>query len=171
MLLEGATQRGDVIEHLHEVMQYLRIIYDVVKVDKEIPAQVLLSKPAILHDARGRIFPFHLEFIDSADVSIPIQVQNAIHVAVLTLALQAFIAVLKVRFKDIGLRKIEEGQFVLEDRLRKHGISLTNSWTTVVRPGQHINMSMVFRRQEMVRAICPGCGEKNEESEVDEVIW
>ena len=71
MLLEGATQRGDVIEHLQQVMEFLRTIYDVIKVDKEIPAQVLLSKPAILHDARGRIFPFHLDFIDSAEVSIP----------------------------------------------------------------------------------------------------
>ena len=47
------------------------------------------------------------------------------------MALQAFIAVLKLRFKDIGLRKIEKGQFVLEDTLRKHGISLTSPWTTI----------------------------------------
>ena len=84
MLLEGATQRGDVIERLQQMMEFLRTIYDVIKVDKEIPAQVLHSKPVILHDARGRIFPFHLDFIDSADVSISIQIQNAIHVAVLT---------------------------------------------------------------------------------------
>ena len=87
------------------------------------------------------------------------------------MALQAFIAVLKVRFKDIGLRKIEKGQFVLEDTLRKHGISLTSSWTTVVRPGQHINMSMVFWQQQTVRGICPGCREKNEEPEVEAVDW
>ena len=162
---------GDVVEDQRKVMRYLQTISDVVKVDKEIPAQVLLSNPAILHDARGRIFPFHLDFIDSADVSVEIQVRSAFHMAVLILVLQAFIAVLKVRFKDIGLRKIEKGQFVLEDTFRKHAINFKNSWTTVVRPGQHISMSMVFWQQQAVRGICPGCGEKNKESEVEEVDW
>ena len=32
-----------------------------------IPAQVLLQKPVILNDARGRTLPFHLEFIDCAE--------------------------------------------------------------------------------------------------------
>lgn len=91
--------------------------------------------------------------------------------AFLTPLLQAFVAVLKVRFKDIGLRKIEKGQFVLEDTRRKKAISLKSSWSTVVRPGQHISMSMIFRQQQTVRGSCPSCGESNEESEVEEVDW
>ena len=152
-------------------MEILRLVYAAVNAHNEIPPQVLLSEPAILHDARGRLLPFHLDFINSADVSILIQVQNAIRVAVLKLLLQALIAVLKVRFEDIGLRKIEKGQFVLEDTFRKHTISLKSSWTTVVRPGQQISMSMVFWQQQTVRGICPSCGKKNEEPEIEAVDW
>ncbi len=46
----------------------LRDIATIVKVSQTIPAQVLLSKPVVLLDARGRCAPFHLEFIDSAEV-------------------------------------------------------------------------------------------------------
>lgn len=49
----------------------LQDVHTILTVDKEIPAQVLLSKPVILLDARGRFFPFHLESIDSAEVRIP----------------------------------------------------------------------------------------------------
>ena len=157
--------------YLQQLMENLRTIYAAINADKEIPPQVLHSKPAILHDARGRICSIHLDFIDSADVGIPIHVQIPMHVAVLTLALQAFVAVLKVRFKDIGLRKIEKGQFVLEDTRRKSVISLKSSWITVVRPGQHISMSMIFRQQQTARGSCPSCGESNEESEVEYVDW
>lgn len=76
MSLEGATQGVDVIEHLQQVMEFLRTIYDVIKADKEIPAQVLLSKPAILHDARGRICHIHLDFINSAEVGTPIHLRS-----------------------------------------------------------------------------------------------
>ena len=171
MLREGAAQRGNAIEYIQQVMENLRTIYAAIKAEKEIPAQVLLSKPAILHDARGRICPIHLDFINSAEVGTPIHLQSPIYVTLLTPLLQAFVAVLKVRFKDVGLRKIENGQFVLEDTRRKSVISLKSSWITVVRPGQHISMSMIFRRQQTARGSCPSCGESNEESEVDEVDW
>ena len=39
-----------------------------VQQDRHLPAQVPLSTPVILLDARGRYVPFHLEFIDSAEV-------------------------------------------------------------------------------------------------------
>ena len=85
--------------------------------------------------------------------------------------LQAFIAVLKVRFKDIGLRKIEKGQFALEDTARQRSLRLSDPWGTIVRPGQHISMSMVFRLQESPKGSCPSCGRDNEESDKAEVEW
>ena len=85
--------------------------------------------------------------------------------------LQAFVAVLKVRFKDIGLRKIEKGQFALEDTTRKRSLRLSDAWSTIVRPGQHISMSMVFRLQESPNGSCPRCGRDNEESDKAEVEW
>lgn len=51
-----------------QMLAKLQDIHAVVRVDTEIPAQVLLSKPIILLDARGRYFPFHLELIDSVEV-------------------------------------------------------------------------------------------------------
>ena len=90
---------------------------------------------------------------------------------VLILASQALIAILKVRFDDIGLRKIEKRQFVLEDSRRKHGLDLAKPWTALMRPGQHISMSMVFRREQIFPGICPNCNGKNDELEVEEVTW
>ena len=90
---------------------------------------------------------------------------------VLILASQALIAILKVRFNDIGLRKIEKRQFVLEDSRRKHGLDLAKPWTALIRPGQHLSMSMVFRQQQLSPGICPSCGGKNDELEVEEVTW
>ena len=57
---------------LQQLMETSQNIYAAIKANKEIPPQVLLSKPAILHDARGRTFHFHLDFINSAEVGIPV---------------------------------------------------------------------------------------------------
>ena len=43
-----------------------------------LPAQVPLSRPVILLDACGRYVPFHLEFIDSAEVSASILYSSSI---------------------------------------------------------------------------------------------
>ena len=78
---------------------------------------------------------------------------------------------LKVRFKDIGLRKIEKGQFALEDTTRKRSLRLSDAWSTIVRPGQHISMSMTFRLLGVPDTSCPSCGHGNEESDKAEVEW
>ena len=49
----------------------LRDIATMMRVSQAIPAQVLFSTPVILLDARGRCAPFHLEFIDCAEVCGP----------------------------------------------------------------------------------------------------
>ena len=89
----------------------------------------------------------------------------------LTSSIQAFIAVLKIRFKDIGLHKIESGEFALEDSRSKRGLQLAKPWTAIIRPGQHINMSMVFRLEEQQTARCPGCGEENAGSDLEDIKW
>ena len=85
--------------------------------------------------------------------------------------LEAFIAVLKIRFKDVGLRKIESGQFSLEDTKRRKSLKLSNPWTTVVKPGQHISMSMIFHLHKAPTTKCPSCGKKNEGSDGEEIQW
>ena len=57
------------IANQQQLMGQLQCIDLMIRVNQEVPAQVLLSKPVILLDARGRYAPFHLEFIDTAEVS------------------------------------------------------------------------------------------------------
>lgn len=145
-------------------------IASMLRTNQGMPAQVLLSTPVVLLDARGRCAPFHLEFIDSAEVCSPFSIgENDLHRS--NHLLQAFVAVLKVRFKDIGLRKIENGEFALEDTRRKRSLSLSDAWSTVVRPGQHISMSMIFRLQQSPQTSCPSCGQENEGSDKTEIEW
>ena len=85
--------------------------------------------------------------------------------------MQALVAVLRIRFKTIGLQKIETGQFALEDTRRKKDLDLTEPWTKVVRPGQHIGMSMIFRLEEAPTTRCPNCGKQNQGSNTEDIIW
>ena len=56
------------IKNQQQMMAELRDLNVMVRMNQEIPAQVLFSKPVVLLDARGRYAPFQLEFIDSAEV-------------------------------------------------------------------------------------------------------
>ena len=91
----------------------------------------------------------------------------------LTSPIQAFIAVLKVRFKDVGLHKIESGEFALEESRIKRSLQLTEPWATIFRPEQHINMSMVFRLEESPTARCSGCGKEDagSGSDLEDIEW
>ena len=53
---------------IKKMMSELRNFNVMVRMNQEIPAQVLFSKPVVLLDARGRYASFQLEFIDSAEV-------------------------------------------------------------------------------------------------------
>ena len=77
---------------------------------------------------------------------------------------------LKVRFRDVGLRKIEQGEFALADTTRGGGLDLSKTWNAIVRPGQHISMSMIFRIQ-ISSSHCPGCGQENQGWEETEIEW
>ncbi|KAL2055518.1 hypothetical protein ABVK25_004326 [Lepraria finkii] len=83
---------------------------------------------------------------------------------------EALTAVLNVRFKDVGYRKIENEDLVLFDSLGELQLRLEDPWDTVVRSGQHITVSMKFCRQA-TSAIgrCPKCGTYNGESDNAEV--
>lgn len=89
----------------------------------------------------------------------------------LTSPTQAFIAVLKIRFKDIGLHKIVSGEFALEDSRIKRSLQLTKPWATIFRPGQQINMSMVYRVEGAPTSRCPGCGKENAGSDLEDTEW
>jgi hypothetical protein len=67
-------------------LQILEVIHS------NLPSQITQQQPVIFRDALDRVAPIHLEWINSWE---------------------AFLAVLKVRFKERGLRKIENMEFAL----------------------------------------------------------
>ena len=117
-----------------------------------LPPQVLLQKPVTLLDACGKIYPFHLEYINCAE---------------------AFLAVLKLRFERegisaAGLRMLDDLAFVLQDH--KGVIELSRPWEKVFRPNQKVDMSMLFRLGTSTNA-CPACGFRNDKKPDQEVDW
>ena len=143
------TQNSVLVNHILDVKKYLRI-------QRQVPPQVLLQQPVILNDALGRIAPFHLEFIDSVE---------------------AFLAVLQIRFEHVGRPKISRLEFDLRDTANQKVIGLRKSWKGVFRvrflrsllevsrvstrtdgqqAGQHIDMSMLFALSHD-QTSCPGC--------------
>ena len=69
-LLQGVTQNDNMIKSLQQALGEIQELTIMLRDSQEIPPQVLLSSPVVLLDACGRIAPFHLEFIDSAEVSV-----------------------------------------------------------------------------------------------------
>jgi hypothetical protein len=68
-------------------------------------------------------------------------------------------AVLQNNFKDIGsgARKIERGEFAIQDSVSKRDIDLDSAWVTCFRPGQNVVMSMIFNSNW--NTSCPTCHE------------
>jgi hypothetical protein len=135
-----------------------------------VPAQVLLQEPVLFWDARGHFAPFHLDFVNSAEVQI---LNSIISIFSLTnLIMKAFIAVLRVRFKEVGLNKIEKGEFAISEVATKRDIDLLQSWSRCFRPGQKVNMSMIFDLSPRNKDNgCPVCGFINSGSSDTEIKW
>ena len=72
---------------------------------------------------------------------------------------QALKAVLRANFEKIpsGLRKIESGEFVIQDTATKRVIDFTRDWDICFLPGQKVHMSMIFRWQKRRADVCPIC--------------
>ncbi|KAM0345671.1 hypothetical protein ACHAPU_006326 [Fusarium lateritium] len=101
-------------------------------------------------DARGRNLPFHLETITSREL---------------------FIHVLKSRFMDLGTRKIDRGEWYLEDRTNGKRLDLTKPWQSIFQPYQVLKMSMVFRRRKESYTQCPSCQFQNPGIPSMEMQW
>ncbi|ERF77094.1 hypothetical protein EPUS_06312 [Endocarpon pusillum Z07020] len=90
------------------------------KIQDSLPLQVMLQKPVMFLDALDRLAPIHLEWINSHE---------------------AFFAVLKVRFKHVGLQMIKSGQFALQATKRKRDVDLNRPWDSCLYPGQAYDMT------------------------------
>jgi len=82
-------------------------------------------------DALDRLAPIHWEWINSWD---------------------AFIAILKVRFKNTGLKKIEKGKFAVRSTKTDRDLDIRRPWEASIFRGQLYDMSMLFRE---VNGSCP----------------
>lgn len=128
----------------------LQIYEMVLNMHVNLPQQIERQQPVMFLDACGRLSPIHLEFISSAE---------------------AFLAVLKIRFQDAGLRKIKRGQFALEEAGTKRTVDLGRPWHTCFLPGQKIDMSMVFSQPETPKSTCPGCQYETEGKNAEDIEW
>ena len=69
-------------------------------------------------------------------------------------------AVLKVRFKDVGVEKLERNEFLLSDEKQNRDLDIRKPWHAVMKPGQHVSMRMVFDTEFQLNS-CPGCMSEN----------
>lgn len=132
-----------------QLMQSVEDLRIMLQSQTVVPSQVLLQQPVILLDPFGKTAPFHLDFIDSSE---------------------CFIAVLKARFSNAGvtsagLTKLENRDFLIQDTRRRRPIDLDKRWEAAFRPGQHVDMSMIFHRFVCPPSTCPACLEENMEDD------
>lgn len=150
-LLQGLTveQRACfemLMRQNQDLLRSLEQLRYMLQVQSMVPAQVLLQPPVILLDAFGKLAPFHLDFIDSSE---------------------AFLSVLKIRFRKAGarpygLQKLDRGEFSIQETGQQRAIDIAKPWEAVFKPGQRVDMSMVFNRMTS-RSKCPGCNQMNDD--------
>ena len=143
-----------IIQQNKQLLHSIEDLRSMLQAQSAVPPQVLLQQPVILLDPFGKIAPFHMDFIDSSE---------------------CFMAVLKARFRrngvtPAGLSKLENGDFLIQDTQRRRAINLNKNWTAVFRPGQNVDMSMVFHRFACPPSTCPICLEINSDEDEDEQI-
>ncbi|KAF2274241.1 uncharacterized protein EI97DRAFT_435336 [Westerdykella ornata] len=104
------------------------------------PEKSLIEEPFILEDAIGRVAPVHLQFITSWD---------------------AFEAVLESRFKNMpGSNKVCSKLYQLQEAGTGREIDKRRPWQRAFRPGQRVNMSLLFEsalNEQDWMSTCPGC--------------
>lgn len=74
---------------------------------------------------------------------------------------EAFTNVLRSNFKNIGpgADKIDRGEFAIQDSIKRRDIDLTAAWESCFRPGQRVDMSMIFTSVKSLSHLCPACEE------------
>lgn len=114
----------------------------------------LIQDPFVLEDPLGRVAPVHLQFITSWN---------------------AFYAVLATRFEGLpGHKKIQQREFVLQERATNREISGKEPWEVSFRPGGSVLMSLVFQRDAKsagTNGHCPYCGSISERGTAEDVHW
>ncbi|KAF2692026.1 lytic polysaccharide monooxygenase [Lentithecium fluviatile CBS 122367] len=103
----------------------MQILAHTQKLVTMIPAQMSFPEPVYFTDAFGRCTPFHLNFVQGTEILISFLRHNC-------------------EQAGADVRKIDRGQFVLEDAVTKRVIDLRRGWESCFRPGQRVEMSIVY---------------------------
>ena len=145
--------------------------YDVLaSLQARIPAQLnqtWTQEPVILEDALGRFTPFHLEFIDSWEVSCV----DLRYPSFQKLTSQAFDSALEIRFRHLpGHRKIKRKEYSLRSNSMNKEVDTSIAFNRCFLPGQRYDMSMLFNAAH-VQNSCPGCHLDGEEASDARVQW
>jgi len=112
----------------------------------------------------GRIAPVHLQFITSW---------------------KAFDTILKIIFEGLrGYGKVKRKEFVLQERATSRDISHVVPWLSAFRPGQFVEMSLVFRESVVLEDgisnspnrtldlnLCPNCQTKPDTDVSLDISW
>ena len=101
------------------------------------------QQPVTLEDALGRLIPLPLELVDSWDM---------------------FNMILSKRFENHpGYQKVAKGEFAIEESLSGMEVHREWNWSQCFRPGQKVDMTMVFSASpylDMAADCCPRCKTK-----------
>ena len=115
----------------------------VIRLQTALPSHLergMIEDPVILEDPIGRLAPVHLQFVTSWD---------------------AFNSVLELRFENIqGHKKMIQRDYGLQDGANGREIEQSRPWQRAFLPGQRVEMSFIFRREEGAddgNVTCPGC--------------
>jgi hypothetical protein len=80
--------------------------------------------------------------------------------------------ILQERFEERpGHQKVLKGEFAIEEGITGQDISRENEFSMCFRPGQKIDMSMIFSDLDASSNHCPRCGAKSEASAEARTQW
>ena len=80
---------------------------------------------------------------------------------------------LEVNFEKLGSAadKIRNNEFVIEDLTTKQDVDLQGDWEMCFRPGQKVDMSMLFDRNIGLPTSCPRCRHSCNGGADDDIEW
>lgn len=70
-----------------------------------------------------------------------------------------------------GEKKVQKGEFEIEDGLSRGKLVRTHPWSQISKPGRKIEMSMVFKDSSKTSVVCPKCGTISNEKKGVQVEW
>jgi hypothetical protein len=83
-----------------------------------------------------------------------------------------FDTIIVKRFEEQpGYKMVQRRQFAIEDDLTGREASRSFGWSICLRPGQKINMTMIFPDSDANSTSCPGCGTESAASTEDRIQW